>query len=356
MRLDTSHLFAITWLTACLIGAAALLPAAAGAEAPLPPATVLGPESAVPVGPPLPAASPAGLPSSPTGHPSFPAGPPRPVSKASIAIVPLQATAEIQQRYGNDLDLLYDSLVRLVVKSNKFDVLERTRIEAVIDENQFATSSLGDPSNLARFGKLAGAQYLLTANVRDLGVGRHREAIPYTSEIKCLEWARLRLEVRVVQAESGRIVSAESAGDAGNPASRVVSCGRSQRDVLDEAMARVATRLVSDIIDRIYPLAVIHVSGDELTLNRGEGSEMGVGATLECFTMGEAIVDPATGETLGNDETSVGKVTVTKVAEKLSKAQPETGKSVPTGAVCRKVASAMRAKAAPAPPRPKVNW
>lgn len=284
------------------------------------------------------------------------AGPAPKQGKASLAVVPFQANPDIHRSYTADLDLLYDSLVRLFVKTNKFDVLERTRIDSVIEENHFATSSLGDPANLASFGKLTGAQYLVVGTVRDLGVSTHREAIPYTSEIKCTETARLRLEVRVVQARTGRIVSAESVGDPSGSGPRTVSCSRSRQAVLDEAMGRTAAGLVADIVDRIYPLTVVHVAGDDLTLNRGEGGAFQVGATLACVMEGEQIVDPGTGETLGSAESPVGNITVTRIAEKMSKARAEVAGSVPVGAVCRVTAAAPKPAARPAAPRANVRW
>jgi curli biogenesis system outer membrane secretion channel CsgG len=287
-----------------------------------------------------------------------PAAPaPARAGKASIAVVPFQASADISQAYASDLDLLYDSLVRILVKTNKFDVLERTKIDSVIDENHFATSSLGDPANLTQFGKLTGAQYLLVGTIRDLGVNVHREEIPYTTEVKCTESAHLRFEVRVVQAQTGRIVSAESAGDSKDPGIRTVSCGRTRQTVLDDTMARVSANLVANIVDNIYPLTIVHVTGDELTLNRGEGSAFSVGATLECFTRGEAIIDPDTGEKLGSDETAVGKITVTQILDKLSKARAEVaGTGMPVGAICRVLVSEARPKPVASRPKPAVSW
>jgi curli biogenesis system outer membrane secretion channel CsgG len=275
-------------------------------------------------------------------------------TKASLAIIPFETTPEIARNAGSDLDLLYDSLVEIFVKSNKFDVVERTKIQSVINENHFATSSIGDPSNAVQFGKLTGAQYLVVGNVLDLGVSVHTEKIPYVNEVKCTETVRLHMKVRVVRTQTGSIVSADTAGDPKSMPSQ--PCSRSRKETLDKAMNRVVATLVAKIIDSVYPLKVVAISGDALTLNRGEGSSFQVGSLLECFTTGEPIIDPDTGEMLGSEETPVGKISITQIMPKLSKARAEGGARIPKGAICRLVSYAAPVTPAPRARRPKVDF
>jgi TolB-like protein len=275
--------------------------------------------------------------------------------RATLAVLPLEATEG--RADSADLEGLDSALVRAFVQSNKFDVVERSRIAAVIGENRFAVSSVGDPGNAAQFGRLTGAQYLVLGRLQDFSTSRRTGVIPYVDERTCRESSRLRVELRVVQSQTGKIV-ATATGPDGAGATLGGSCGRSRTAVWETLAARAAEELVADVIDGIYPLQVVHAGPAEVTLNRGEGSPLRVGSRLDCFSAGEAIVDPDTGDVLGHDETEIGSLVVTKVMPKLSKARPVDGASVPVRSVCRAATPPTPAAKPPAKskPRPKVNW
>ena len=110
------------------------------------------------------------------------------------------------------------------------------------------------------------------------------------------------------------------------------------------------------VIDAVYPIKAVHVAGREVTLNRGEGGNLIMGGTLDCFTQGEGILDPDTGETLGYEETAAGTLTVTQIMPKFSRAEAAEGVTIPTQAVCRVVRHEPPSAGKPIPPRPKVNF
>lgn len=300
----------------------------------------------------------AGAAEAPAAPPMAPPGvldPPPAKGRATLAVLPLEA---VNGRADTaDLEGLDSALLRAFVQSNKFDVVERTRIAAVIAENRFAVSSVGDPANAAQFGHLAGAQYLVMGRVEDFSTSRRTGTIPYVDERTCRETSRLRIALNVIQAQTGRIV-ATATGPDGASATLSGACGRSRSATWETLANRATEELVADVVDGIYPLQVVYAAADEVTLNRGTGSPLRVGSRLDCFTSGDAIVDPDTGDVLGHDEQAIGSLVVTKVMPKLSKARPVDGAMVPVRAVCRAAAAPTPAPrpAAKARPRPKVNW
>jgi hypothetical protein len=58
-----------------------------------------------------------------------------------------------------------------------------------------------------------------------------------------------------------------------------------------------------------------------LVLNYGEGTVQ-PGVVYGVYAKGEAVVDPATGEKLGNDEERIGYVQITAVQGRISRAVP----------------------------------
>jgi TolB-like protein len=282
------------------------------------------------------------------------APPPPRAGKATLAVVSFEARPDISER-RNEIRTVEDSLIRTFVATNKFDVIERAKIETVLNEHDFATSGFGDPANAARLGKLLGAQYMVVGNIYELGTSVSRSTIPYVNETTCTATARIRIEMRTIRTDTGKIVAAQMA-DSDAIGAKGRACGASPQKALVQAIERVATFLVGKTIDLVYPIRVVHVAGDELTLNRGEGGDFVVGSVLECFTLGADIVDPDTGERLGSQETSVGKLTIAEILPKLSKAHPIDGAVVPAQSLCRVVARVPAPKPVKHAPRPRVNF
>jgi hypothetical protein len=78
-----------------------------------------------------------------------------------------------------------------------------------------------------------------------------------------------------------------------------------------------AERITEAMLDAIYPLSLVAVDGDVVTLNQG-GDTISVGNLYELYRYGEKIVDPYTKESLGRSETLVGEVSVERVNPKTS--------------------------------------
>jgi len=73
-------------------------------------------------------------------------------------------------------------------------------------------------------------------------------------------------------------------------------------------------------------------------VNYGKGY-LDKGDVLDVFSQGEQIVDPDTGEVLGSEEEKVGRIKITDVQAKFSKAKLVTGEAsvLEKGMICRKV-------------------
>lgn len=101
-------------------------------------------------------------------------------------------------------------------------------------------------------------------------------------------------------------------GRAGQFLSPGVSVGKGQSEgiLLGEVMRRTAQNVTNMIVTTVYPIKIVAVNKDgEVILNYGN-SLLQNGDSLEVFSQGEAFVDPDTGETLGQEEELVGKMSV----------------------------------------------
>ena len=85
----------------------------------------------------------------------------------------------------------------------------------------------------------------------------------------------------------------------------------------------------------IYPVRIVRVqSNGEIMLNYGSGL-LAQGDVLEVFTQGEAFIDPDTGEELGKEEEFAGRIEVSSVQPRFSKATVVEG-DIADGMLARK--------------------
>jgi hypothetical protein len=85
----------------------------------------------------------------------------------------------------------------------------------------------------------------------------------------------------------------------------------------------------------MFPAKVLVRSGDQVTINRGDGGGVQIGQIWNAYSQGEIIKDPDTGEVLGRDESPVGAVQIISVAPKFCKARVLDDKGLAKGAVLR---------------------
>ena len=65
--------------------------------------------------------------------------------------------------------VISDKFIPVLMQSKKFSVLERTLIDKVLDEQQFQLSPFSDEDSAAEFGKILGAEAIITGTISDLG-------------------------------------------------------------------------------------------------------------------------------------------------------------------------------------------
>ncbi len=134
----------------------------------------------------------------------------------------------------------------------RFDVIERERLNSVLDEFDLAESGLVDLSSAAEVGRLLGAQSILLASINSVSVSE------YGGVLRVVGGAaydvRATIQMRLVDVETGRIIAA-----ARSPMQQVVpgaiavggigAFGGSQEDAALLNLVNVgATRTVDDLM------------------------------------------------------------------------------------------------------------
>jgi PBP1b-binding outer membrane lipoprotein LpoB len=112
----------------------------------------------------------------------------------TLAVLPASVSTRVERA---DLDGLYSYAEMACLQTGFFQPVDRTKIEAILKEQQFEASGLVDPSTAAKFGKLAGAEALMFTNVISV---KHND---FFTEA---EQRDAQLSVRIISATTGKLL------------------------------------------------------------------------------------------------------------------------------------------------------
>ncbi len=87
--------------------------------------------------------------------------------------------------------------------------------------------------------------------------------------------------------------------------------------VMEEAIQAIASECADRFIEMVFPIKLIRISGNTLYINAGQ-DRVSPGENLNVYKLGEVLIDPDTGESLGDDEEYTAQVRVTQAKQKYS--------------------------------------
>lgn len=234
-------------------------------------------------------------------------------------------------------------LIDRINATRRFDVVGRSDLNDVLKEQDFGTSGNVDAKTAAKAGKLTGAKYLLLTTVDDFQDYVETATFQGIGETATKRVFRLSVVGKIYDSSTGKLL--ESANlQTGNDQFKQIQAERNylvkDGELSDEMMVAVsrdmAQKIAIHVTDVIFPMKVLIKNDKEVTINRGEGAGVTVGDTFNVFALGKQLIDPDTGEKLGNQEVNVGKVKITEVDPKFSKAQVLEDTGIDQGAILRK--------------------
>lgn len=298
-----------------------------------------------------------------------PPPPPPAPQKASLAVMPFGFRVEVIEEHSSYLKLaikefkrtgLTNKFVGALVNSRKFDVIERQKVDALLDEMNLSEGGIVDSTRAVKAGKMIGADYFLMGEVSVFNVQVLWKAIPYskTGKAQRIVQAHIVADMRIVDTRTSKIVAAEKGEVTWRQAKMFPNRfddGQLPPDLVDRLQRQLANDLVEKTVDRVYPIKITGAQGGTYYLNRGLGGGVEVGQVLDVFQVGgEAIVDMDTGEALGFNEVKLGQLRVVEVLSRMTRAVQHGSNVIefPKGSICRKVKAAPTSQPAPARRRP----
>ncbi len=243
-----------------------------------------------------------------------------------------------------------DMFITELVKSGKFTVIERERLDALMREKNLSLSGDIDPRTAVQAGKLLGVEYLLFGNVTEFGeeVAKAQVGWGIGVDVKRKKFVSA-LDARLVATTTGEIVWADKARKEESSVKVFVmgsGGGVDDRRMFDKVLLPCVEELAgklktlnlatsATVVGRVAG-KIAKIAGGVIYINLGSEHGISVGDTLGVYRQGEVIRDPDTGEVLGADEQQVGTIRVTAVkGAKYSECQVVQGSGFAVGDVVK---------------------
>lgn len=232
-----------------------------------------------------------------------------------------------------------------IAQTSKFRVIERERLNTLVGEQARGKSGLVTTNRPGRIGGFEGADYLIygsitsvsASNKTNIGASLLGGMLSGSNggNVTCNNTlVTLGVDIKITDANSGEVKYVSRINETQKSAA---VCNGSAQINVGALLRTTADKIATALVTAIYPIQIAAVQADgTFVLNYGEGA-VTTGQVLGVYAKGRAIVDPATGETIGNDEQKLGFVRITEVNGRISRAVahiPFTA-SPPVGSIAR---------------------
>ena len=252
-----------------------------------------------------------------------------------------------------------DMLVTELVKTDKYRVIERERLDALMQEKHLTLSGDVDPKMAVKVGKQLGVEYLIVGNVTEMNLIDKGVRVPgglfgNPSVSVKNQKMQVALDARAINTSTGEIMWADT-GKAETSDSSVFVAGAgggaNDRNKLDRCLRPAVQELAKSLEKKSLATSgaggssdasgvagkIANVDGGTLYLNVGAEAGVREGEEYGVYRVGKVIKDPDTGEVLGQDETQVGRIRISTVkGARLSLATKVSGGPFKPGDTIRK--------------------
>jgi len=206
-------------------------------------------------------------------------------SRLAIAVMPFTPNTKAQEYQQTVTDKMITQLVNL----NRFRVIERGAIEAVMKEQKFSLSGLVNEDSALELGKIVGADVIVMGNL-------------------ILESGFSRVSARVIDIETSENIVAKEA-----------STTRPGIKHIEKLVEDVAVMIYNDL--PLVEGSIISLEDNLIYLDIG--SDVGIKKGTKCviYKEGKQITHPETKQVLGRKVTKLGELIVVQVQGKMATAK-----------------------------------
>ena len=258
------------------------------------------------------------------------------IAVAAVKVTPAVSTKLSNARKTLSAEQMSQSLMEQfnnsIQATRKFQVVVRSDLKDLITDDDKARAL--NPDKQKGFN-LAETKYLTVLTVDDYDDQTQRLDQKLSNTTLTKRTIRLSLITKIYETASGKLLESTSKSISSTEAQQTFNAEITDaliRTVVKDSADWAATQ----VVDVIFPVKIITKNDKSVTVNRGEGSGMVVDQVWRVFAVGKELIDPDTKEVLGKEEVEIGKVRVTDVLPKFSKASIVEDRGIAEGALLRK--------------------
>jgi curli biogenesis system outer membrane secretion channel CsgG len=276
-----------------------------------------------------------------------PKSPIRAGQRKVIAVLPFRAAKQNYSVYDANLapskfmPTLSQGLVKGLVQSRKFTVLDREFLSELMGEQALIQAANSPPAEQLRIGQQLGADFLLVGSLDDADATSSTKLVRLTNRQVTSRSAKAAVAYRILNVATGKVHWADTYRHTyGEDELKNLDPARAGLRIEELLMEDAAAMIADQVITGVFPIRVLKITGDEVVLNQG-GLRTAEGEEFEVFNQGEELIDPDTNEPLERVESVVARVRITRLTTKLAYGKVIAGdasKITPEHAICRRAA------------------
>ena len=266
--------------------------------------------------------------------------------RETIAVGAVQVTPAVSTKLSNaqktlSAEQMSQSLMEQfnnsIQATRKFQVVVRSDLKDLITDDDKARAL--NPDKQKGFN-LAETKYLTVLTVDDYDDQTQRLDQKLSNTTLTKRTIRLSLITKIYETASGKLLESTSKSISSTEAQQTFNEASTDAEITDALIRTVvkdsADWAATQVVDVIFPVKIITKNDKSVTVNRDDGSGVVVDQVWRVFAVGKELIDPDTKEVLGKEEVEIGKVRVTDVLPKFSKAAILEDRGIAEGALLRK--------------------
>jgi curli biogenesis system outer membrane secretion channel CsgG len=248
-----------------------------------------------------------------------------------------------------------EMLTTTLHETGNFIVLERKELGDIIREQDLAQTGRVGRETAAKIGEILGAQVLVRGALTEFEEKVSGAALggvllkKRTGAGLQTTNAHVACDIRIYDATTGVILEAiseeASASSVGVVLAGVlrtgdiVGGGFSAKTPLGKATRECIEKIVNGIVDRMetvpWQAKIVKVNGGSVYINAGGDAGIKIGQVFQVYRIGEELIDPDTGLSLGAEQTYAGKIQINRVEKNYGVATVLEGEGFERGNVVR---------------------
>lgn len=264
----------------------------------------------------------------------------QPQSRLRLAVLDFEysGTGNYYWWYGNTnaAEGVSDLLTNKLVQNGRYTLIERSRIDAVLAEQNLAEAGRIDPSTAAQIGRVLGADAVVIGSITRFNLDEEggSGSIFGFGGSSSRRTAEVQLTARIVNTTTSEIVTAaEGSGSAdqstGGFSVPIIGGGSSSANNDNELLSNAAEAAVDQLATQLVEAApqlsalpqvtpaidaiIADIAGNTVIINKGTQDGFRSGMTLSIERIDRTVLDPQTGEVLRTITTPIGQIELTEV-------------------------------------------